>query len=67
MAARMTGRAKQNSAPHVAASDERHRAAGETQRKVWAHPKDWPAIRALEKSLREVRQKACISANVGAQ
>ena len=57
-----TRRNRPQPAPYTAASDERHREAGETQRKVWAHPDDWPAIRELEKKLREARKKTCLSA-----
>jgi hypothetical protein len=34
------------------------RAAGLVRKDVWAHPEDWPAIRALEAKLRARREKA---------
>ncbi len=45
------------STARVAAHEQRKRAAGLTQRKVWAHPSDWPALLKLARELEEMRKK----------
>jgi len=44
-------------AARVAALEQRHRDAGEVQRKRWAHPDDWPKIDALISELRAERKQ----------
>lgn len=43
------------STARVAAHEQRKRAAGLTQRKVWAHPSDWPALLAYVRELAAAR------------
>ncbi len=45
----------EKSTARVAAHEQRKRAAGLTQRKVWAHPNDWPALLALARELAAAR------------
>lgn len=40
-----------------AAYAERQKAAGRTQRKVWAHPEDWPRIKSYVERLNKQREK----------
>lgn len=44
-------------AARVAALEQRHRSAGEVQRKRWAHPDDWPQVDALIAALRAARKQ----------
>ena len=41
-----------------AAYAARQRAAGRTQRKVWAHDEDWPSIREYVRELNQKREQS---------
>lgn len=48
-------------AERQAALAERQRAAGRVQRKVWASPEDWPAIRAFVENLNRARERVLMA------
>ncbi len=50
--------APERAAARKAAETARRKAEGMVRQSVWAHPTDWPAIRALETKLRKRKKEA---------